>query len=105
MQFCLSQVKIIDASGSLVPFGHEGEILVRSPYAFRGYLQQESKGMSIDENGWIRTDDAGCLEAGGLLKVFGRKSNVISRGIILTYPAVVERMMLKIPGVASVRTF
>jgi len=97
------QIKIVNKAGEVIPLGEEGEIVVRSPYAFRGYLERESKGMTIDPSGWIHTGDAGCLEEGGMLKVFGRKSNVISRGITLTYPIVVEKIIIQIPGVAAVR--
>ena len=81
--------------------GEAGEIVIRSPFAFNGYLQQEAKGMTIDVDGWIKTDDAGCLE-GGYVNVFGRKSNVISRGAVLIHPADVERMIINAAGVAEV---
>ena len=82
--------------------GEEGEVCVRSPLAFKGYLQEESKGMKITKDGWIYTEDAGCLTEEGYVKVFGRKSDVISRGTVLTYPLAVERMMLQFPGVSKV---
>ena len=82
--------------------GEAGEIIIRSPFSFRGYLQKESAGMTISDDGWIKTGDAGSLH-GNSLKVYGKKSNVILRGIKLIYPMVVEREMIKFPGISKVR--
>ena len=81
--------------------GEKGEIVVRSPYAFHGYLQADSVGMTAGKDGWRKTDDMGYLE-GGYLKVLGRKSHVISRGITIVFPSVVEKMMLEFDGVSKV---
>ena len=93
------QVKIVNKAGQVVPLGEQGEILVRSPLAFKGYLQPESKGAVVDAQGWLHMDDAGIMAPGGYLKVLGRMSFVISRGITITYPAVVEQFMVKCAAV------
>ena len=98
-------MKIVDKSNELVPMGETGEIVIRSHFAFHGYLQEESKGLKMTKEGWVYTDDAGSLSPDGYVKVMGRKSDVISRGISLTYPGVVENMMLAFPGVEKVSLF
>ena len=82
--------------------GERGEIAVRSPFAFKGYIHDESKGMEISRDGWIYTGDSGFLSPDGYIKVLGRKGDIISRGAILIYPSVVEAMITKFPGVAKV---
>ena len=92
----------MDNEGEVVPFGEIGEIAIRSVMATHGYLHGE-RGMRMENDGWIYTDDAGCLSKDGYIKVMGRRSQVISRGVTLTYPGVVEKMMLRFPGVQKVR--
>ena len=86
--------------------GKDGELVVRSPLAFRGYLSRvdgrEVRGMDVDGDEWVRTDDVGSLHPGGLVKVYGRKSHVISRGIAIVYPIEVERIILQMSGVYKV---
>ena len=81
--------------GQVVPLGDQGEILIRSPFVFKGYLQRESQWAMLDGQGWLNMDDAGIMAPGGYLKVLGRMSFVISRGITITYPGVVEQMLMK----------
>ena len=93
---------IIDQDKKVVPMGQPGEIAIRSPFAFKGYLQQESKGMQISKDGWIFTGDGGFLSHNGYIKVLGRQGDVISRGIKIIYPSVVDAMIGKFPGVTKV---
>ena len=82
--------------------GETGEVVVRSPFAFKGYLQEEATGMKITKEGWIYTTDAGYLTADGYLNMYGKKSQVISRGASKIYPVAVERMIAQFMGVAKV---
>ena len=81
--------------------GKEGKILIRSPLAFRGYLQNEDKGMTICKDGWIHTGDIGSLH-NGYLKVLGRMSDIIKKGSSIIYPPLVEKMILELHGVSKV---
>ena len=92
----------MDRNKKVVPMGQSGEIALRSPFAFKGYLQEESKGMQISQDGWIHTGDGGSLYPDGYIKVLGRQSDEISRGTIIIYPSVVEAMIVKFPGVSKV---
>jgi len=56
----------------------EGEILVRGPGVFEGYLNLEQETReSFTEDGWFRTGDLGWLDDEGFLTVSGRKSTLI----------------------------
>lgn len=58
--------------------GGAGEVVVRGPNVFRGYLHLEEKtAESFTENGWFRTGDLGLLDDQGFLYLQGRASTLI----------------------------
>jgi acyl-CoA synthetase (AMP-forming)/AMP-acid ligase II len=55
-----TEVKIVDASsGANVADGEEGEILVRGPEQFVGYLHPDDNAGAFDEDGYFRMGDLG----------------------------------------------
>ena len=96
------EMKVIGKDGHVVLMEEEGEIVIRSPLAFTGYLHAESVGMKITKEGWIHTGDMGYLTPQGYVKVLGRKGQRIKRGTRMIYPIQVEKMMMKFPGVEMV---
>jgi long-chain acyl-CoA synthetase len=54
-----------------------GEILVRGPGVFDGYLNDAEATRQALSDGWLHTGDAGYLEADGQLVVLGRISEVV----------------------------
>jgi len=77
----------------------DGEILVRSPTQMSGYLGDEAS--PIDADGWLHTGDLGHLDESGHLWITGRCKDVIIRGGENIAPAMVERALLAVPGVAE----
>jgi acyl-CoA synthetase (AMP-forming)/AMP-acid ligase II len=77
----------------------DGEILVRSPTQMSGYFTGEES--PIDADGWLHTGDLGHLDDGGHLWITGRCKDVIIRGGENIAPAMVERALLALPGVAE----
>src|SRR3712207_7630941 len=50
--------------------------LFRSETLFTGYVDREVVDRSLDAEGWFRTGDLGALDAGGYLRIRGRKDNL-----------------------------
>ncbi|MFI6936325.1 AMP-dependent synthetase/ligase [Streptomyces sp. NPDC050287] len=55
----------------------DGEILVRGPSLFQGYVGNEPASRSALRGGWLATGDLGRLDPEGYLTITGRKKDVI----------------------------
>jgi long-chain acyl-CoA synthetase len=63
-------------SGVELNFGKNGEIRVKGPSVFSGYINDEDNKSSFVD-GWFRTGDLGHLDRGGYLVISGRKKEMI----------------------------
>jgi cyclohexanecarboxylate-CoA ligase len=75
-----ASARIIDDAGREAAPGQLGEILVRGPETFLGYLDSELDATGFDADGWFHTGDLGVLESDGALEVRGRRKDIIVRG-------------------------
>ncbi|MBI5108357.1 MAG: long-chain fatty acid--CoA ligase [Rhodocyclales bacterium] len=61
-----------------VRLSDEGEILVRGPNVFMGYLNQPAKtAETIDAEGWLHTGDVGTVDGDGYFKISDRLKDII----------------------------
>jgi crotonobetaine/carnitine-CoA ligase len=79
-----------------------GEIVVRQPGMFRGYLGMPEATAELVHEGWIRTGDLGVLDARGYVSIVGRKKDVIRRSGENVSAAEVEGQLTAHPGVLAV---
>lgn len=76
--------------GVEIKIAPDGEILVRGPMLMRCYRDGTT---SIDDGGWLHTDDEGMLLPDGRLHVVGRRGDVIVTGGQKVWPEAVERAL------------
>jgi long-chain acyl-CoA synthetase len=56
----------------------DGEVLIRGPHVFKGYLHNETATAdTIDGDGWLHTGDLGHIDELGYLSITGRKKEII----------------------------
>jgi O-succinylbenzoic acid--CoA ligase len=82
-----------------------GEILLRGPSLFSGYLQLEGASLRFeravfDACGFFATGDIGLLDDRGCLHVLDRRTDLIVSGGENVYPAEVEQVLERCPGIA-----
>ncbi|WP_067519766.1 (2,3-dihydroxybenzoyl)adenylate synthase [Nocardia uniformis] len=106
------ELRIVDADGTDVPEGEEGELLTRGPYTLRGYYRApEHNSRSFTPDGYYRSGDLVRRLPSGHLIVSGRIKDVINRGgeniscdeleeHLLAHPAVRHAAAVGIPDAA-----
>lgn len=77
-----------------VPDGEPGELLVRGPQVFGGYLDRPAETAQVFHDGWFRTGDLVVRDADGFLTIVDRIKEVIISGGFNVYPSEVEEVLL-----------
>lgn len=82
--------------------GQPGEILVRGPQVFSGYLDAPEETAAVfTGDGWLRTGDIG-VNHDGFMTMADRKKELILSGGFNVYPSQVEDAIRSMPGVRDV---
>ena len=97
------EVRIVDAAGTTLATGESGEIATRSAANMAEYFNRpEATAETVDSAGWLRTGDAGFLDAEGYLHLRDRVKDMIISGGENVYPVEVENAVRGHPDVADV---
>lgn len=92
----------LDDASKDVPDGSPGEILVKGPQVFSGYLDApEENERAFTDDGWFRTGDI-AVNDGGYLTMADRRKELILSGGFNVYPSQVEDAIRGYPGVKDV---
>lgn len=104
------EIRVLAPDGTVCPPGAEGELLVRGPQLFAGYLGGPVDDLAdlFDDDGFFRTGDLGVIGPRGHVRVTGRRKDVVIRNaeniaapeveeILATHPAVAEVAVIGLP--------
>jgi cyclohexanecarboxylate-CoA ligase len=94
-------VRAVDAQGEVCGIGKEGELLLRGPQCFSGYVDPMLDETSFDADGWFHTGDLGTIDAAGNVRITGRLKDIIIRNAENISAVEVEEMLYRHPAVAE----
>jgi fatty-acyl-CoA synthase len=95
------EARVVDNSGSEVPPGVAGEVVVRGPNIFFEYWGNAAATAESLHDGWYRSGDIGTRDPDGHFFIHDRKKNMIISGGENIYPAEIERVLVAHPDVAE----
>ena len=81
--------------------GDVGEIWIRGPGVMAGYWNRPAETAAVIRDGWLRTGDAGFLDADGYVHIVDRLKDMIISGGENVYSAEVENVLHDHPAVAE----
>jgi long-chain acyl-CoA synthetase len=97
------QVRLVDEHGDDALQGDAGEVWVKGPNVFRGYLDEpEATAKVLTADGWLRTGDVAVTDDDGYLYLVDRAKDLIIVSGFNVYPAEVEEVLMEHPDVREV---
>ena len=84
-----------------MPYGEKGELLVKGPQVFKGYLNNPEATEKSFHDGWYRTGDIAVMEEDGFVRLVARIKEVIITGGFNVYPAEVEEALREHPAIET----
>ena len=94
-----TNVRIVDSDGADQPVGAIGEIVISGPSVMEGYYNNPEATREVLRDGWLYTGDLGRFDEDGYLYIVGRIKDMIIRGGQNVYPAQIESVISKMPGI------
>ena len=94
------EVKLVDENREEVPDGTVGEIAVKGPTVFAGYLNRpRATREAVDQEGWLYTGDLATRDSDGYYRIVGRTSEMYIRGGENVYPREIEEVLSEHPDI------
>jgi acyl-CoA synthetase (AMP-forming)/AMP-acid ligase II len=102
------QISIMDASGTHLPPGQAGQVVVKGPNVITGYENNPDANATSFVDGWFKTGDQGILDEDGYLTLVARIKELINRGgekispreideVLVTHPFIAEAVCFGVP--------
>jgi len=99
-----TQIRIVSQTGTFLPDGAAGEVVIRGPGVMSGYANNPTATAEAFFGDWFRTGDRGVLRDGYLF-LEGRIKEMIIRGGENIAPAEIEEVLLSHPAVRDAVCF
>jgi acyl-CoA synthetase (AMP-forming)/AMP-acid ligase II len=96
------ELRVVDAAGTVLGPGAEGELRVKGPQVMRGYVDPALDVAAFDADGYLRTGDLGRVDEHGNVVITGRLKDIIIRKGENISARAMEEELLHHPAVADV---
>jgi non-ribosomal peptide synthetase component E (peptide arylation enzyme) len=95
-----TEARVVGERGQVLASDTEGELQVRGPLLFPGYLRNDAANRaSFTADGWFRTGDIASIDTQGNVAINGRLKDLINRGGVKYNPRDVEELLDAHPAV------
>ncbi|MDT5092725.1 MAG: hypothetical protein QOH60_2088 [Mycobacterium sp.] len=102
------RVRVVDSDEREAAPGDEGELRLKGPQCFLGYVDASLNADAFDAGGWFRSGDQGRIDGDGNVVITGRIKDAIIRnaenisaleieGVLNTHPAVADVAVIGVP--------
>ena len=96
------EMRLVGESMNDVPEGEPGELLLRGPQMFGGYLHDPGRtAEALADGGWLRTGDLAIRSSDGLYAICGRRKEMYISGGENVFPGEVESALTSHPAIAE----
>lgn len=98
-------VAILDQDFNPLPDGTVGQLAIRGPGMFDGYLSPPTPREEVLKKGWFITGDLASRSADGLIAIKGRQKSMINVSGNKVFPDEVEAVINTYPGIVRSRVY
>ncbi|HMV69369.1 MAG TPA: class I adenylate-forming enzyme family protein [Myxococcota bacterium] len=99
------EIGVLDDEGRPLPAGVAGNLAIRGPGMFDGYLDPPSGVADVLRLGWFMTGDLAVVSEDGRVTISGRRKSMINVAGHKVFPEEVEAVLDAWPGVAASRAY
>jgi acyl-CoA synthetase (AMP-forming)/AMP-acid ligase II len=96
------EVRAVREDGTACAPDEEGELQLRGPQCFLGYVDASLDADTFTDDGWLRTGDLGRIDADGNVSITGRIKDIIIRNAENISALEVEEALYRHPAVVDV---
>jgi len=93
--------QIVDDNGKSLGPNHQGEIYIRIPVQFSGYIGHSDKTAEAFHGDWFKTGDIGYFDDDGYIYVVDRKKEMLKFNNYQITPSEIEAIIDEIEGITS----
>ncbi len=99
------KIEILDEELNPLPAGEVGQLAIKGPGMFDGYLSPLTIRDDVLKNGWFLTGDYATRSGDGLIEIKGRKKVVINVSGNKVFPTEVEDILNTYPGIIQSKVY
>lgn len=96
------EVRVVQSMGEQVPPGEMGDLQIRGPGLFAGYLARPDFTAEAIVDGWFETGDQAIMHEDGYVSLVGRSKDIIIRGGLNIPVHRLENLLYGHPAIADV---
>lgn len=100
--FFHTEVRVVNDGGKDVAPDEVGEVIIRGPHIMKSYWNRPEATAETIRDNWLYSGDLATMDSEGFIYIQDRKKDMIISGGENVYPAEIEDVLLRHPGIREV---